>query len=139
MTKASRLVSALFVIALVVGAFLWDAPPVFSDPQQWKITSVKLCRSRSGSLASAVHVAGSYPVYSFFIPRPVWTVNGSVVEAQPVYAQGRLVEFQLLDATSLLKPGAKNTIKLSLPDQNNAKVFLFQENRILAGECYEFF
>ncbi len=78
-------------------------------------------------------------MYSFFIPRPVWTVNGTVVEAQPVYEHGRLVEFQLTGAAEYLKPGEKNTIKFSLPDQTGVKVFFFQDKRLPAGECFEYF
>jgi hypothetical protein len=137
--KSARLVSALSLTAFLVGVFLSEGPPVFSASGQWKITSVKICRSRSGAFLSTVQVIGSFPVYSFFVPRPVWSVNGTVVDVQPVYAQGRLVQYDLLNAASLLKPGAKNTIKFALPDHNSTKVFLFQDDRIPNGDCFEFF
>ena len=82
---------------------------------------------------------GNYPVYSFFIPRPVWTVNGTVVESQPVYERGRMTSFELFNVAAYLKSGAKNTIKFSLPDQNASKIFLYDETRPAPGECYEFF
>jgi hypothetical protein len=106
---------------------------------QWKITSVRLCRHSSGALAHVIEVIGQFPVYTFFIPRPVWTVNGSVVEAQPSYEKGRLVSFKLLDAAQHLKSGSNNTVKFSLPDHNGSKVFQFDQSRPAAGECYEFF
>lgn len=130
----------LFVLIIVLGgvSFL-GAQSGAPSSGKWKITSIKICRHRSGALLPSVNVIGNYPVYSFFIPRPVWTVNGSVVEAQPVYDHGRLVEFQLVDASALLKSDTKNTIKFSLPEQNQAKVFHFSESRIKTGECFEFF
>jgi hypothetical protein len=137
--KSARLLSAFLALILLNCLLLAHAPEVFCASGQWKITSVKICRSHSGSLAPTVQAIGSYPVYSFFIPRPVWTVNGSVVEAQPVYEHGRLVEFQLTGAAEYLKPGEKNTIKFSLPDQTGVKIFFFQDKRLPAGECFEFF
>lgn len=139
MMKSACLVSALSMIAVCWSHILFGAPPAYSASGQWKITSVKICKNRSGGLEPTLRIIGSYPVYSFFIPRPVWTVNGTVVDAQPVYEHGRLAEFQLLGASSLLKTGEKNTIKFSLPDQNSSKVFNFIENRLRPGECFEFF
>jgi hypothetical protein len=78
-------------------------------------------------------------VYTFFIPRPVWTVNGTLVDAVPIHRQGRLVEFQLLNAASYLKPGQRNTVKFSLPDQTFSKVFLLDDKTPANGDCYEFF
>lgn len=137
--KSARLFAAVIALILVNTLLLADLPEVFGASGQWKITSLKICRSRGGSLSPSISAIGSYPVYSFFIPRPVWTVNGSVVEAQPVYEHGRLVEFLLTGAAQYLKPGEKNTIKFSLPDQTGVKVFMFQDSRMRAGECYEFF
>jgi hypothetical protein len=138
MLKPGRLV---FVIATIIlaGLFLPKEEPVFSAPSQWKITSLQVCRTRSGALDPTLRVLGSFPVYSFFIPRPVWTVNGAVVDAQPVYDHGRLVEFHLLSSSGHLKSGSKNNIKFALSDSNGAKVFFFDSSRIPAGECYEFF
>jgi hypothetical protein len=110
-----------------------------SVPNRWKITSVKICRSPGGAIYPSIEAIGSYPVYTFFIPRPVWTVNGSVVQAKPVYANGRLVSFQLFDAASKLNPGTKNTVKFALPDQNGSSVFLYDHSQVPSGECYEFF
>jgi hypothetical protein len=90
-------------------------------------------------LVPDIEVIGNYPVYSFFIPRPVWTVNGNVADAKPVYQQGRLVAFQLLGAASLLKSGTKNNVKFSLPDQNGSRTFQYDQTRPAAGECWEFF
>jgi hypothetical protein len=137
--KPSRLVFVLASVALLIGLYLSHAPLVLSVSGEWKITSIKVCRSSGGTLVSRVQAIGSYPVYSFFIPRPVWTVNGALVDAQPVYDRGKLVEFTLLGAVEHLKSGAKNSIKFSLPDQTGAKVFYFNESKVLAGECYEFF
>jgi hypothetical protein len=78
-------------------------------------------------------------VYSFFIPRPVWTINGTVVDSQAVYERGRLIAFELFNAAAYLKSGAKNTVKFSLPDQNASKIFLYDDTRPAPGECYEFF
>jgi hypothetical protein len=137
--KSARLLAACSAFILLNTLLPAHAPEVFGASGQWKITSLKICRSRGGSLSPAIAAIGSFPVYSFFIPRPVWTVNGSVVEAQPVYEHGRLVEFQLNGAAQHLKPGEKNTIKFSLPDQTGVKVFLFQDKRLPSGECFEFF
>jgi hypothetical protein len=125
-------------------AFLFSGTPaVFSQgsssPGPWKITSVKVCRTSAGTLVSSFSVIGTFRVYSFFIPRPVWTVNGTVVDAKPVYDKGRLESFQLLDATPLLKSGTRNTVKFSLPDQHASKTFYFDDAKPQAGECWEFF
>ena len=137
--KHPRFVFVLASVALLVGLYLCQAPSVFSVSGEWKITSIKVCRSSGGTLNPRVQAIGSYPVYSFFIPRPVWTVNGALVDAQPVYERGRLIEFTLFGAAEHLKSGAKNSVKFSLPDQTGAKVFYFNESKVLAGECYEFF
>ncbi len=139
MMRSARFLVVAFISTalLAVSSLSEGADSTLST--QWKITSVKLCRNRGGSLSSNVDAIGNYPVYSFFIPRPVWTVNGSVVESQPIYERGRLISFELFNAAAYLKTGAKNTIKFSLPDQNASKVFLFDETRPAAGECYEFF
>jgi hypothetical protein len=139
MIRSVRLLVIAFIsTALLVVSFSSQGADT-APSTRWKITSVKLCRDRGGALSSNIDVIGTYPVYSFFIPRPVWTVNGSVVESQPIYERGRLTAFELFSAATYLKSGAKNTIKFSLPDQNASKVFLFDENRPAAGECYEFF
>jgi hypothetical protein len=139
MIRSVRLLVIAFIsTALLVVSFSSQGADTASSTR-WKITSIKLCRNRGGALSSNIDAIGTYPVYSFFIPRPVWTVNGSVVESQPIYERGRLTAFELFSAAAYLKPGAKNTIKFSLPDQNASKVFLFDENRPAAGECYEFF
>lgn len=106
---------------------------------QWKVTSVKICRNPGGTINPTVEVVGTFPVYSFFIPRPIWTVNGTVVDAQPIYDRGRLVAFQLIGAAGFLNTGSKNNIKFSLPDQNSSKVFYYDQNKATAGNCYEFF
>lgn len=106
---------------------------------KWKITSIKICKLWTGSLDRHLEIIGQYPVYSFFIPRPVWTVNGTVVEAQPVQESGKIVAFKLLGASVLLKPDARNSVKFSLPDQTGSKTFYYNTARPLAGECYEFF
>ncbi len=106
---------------------------------KWKITSVKICKLWTGSLDRHLEVIGQYPVYSFFIPRPVWTLNGTVVEAQPVHQSGKIVAFKLLGASALLKPDARNSIKFSLPDQTGSKTFYYNTARPVSGECYEFF
>lgn len=135
--------SALFMVVILLSTALMHCPPVLpADPAgtgQWKITSVRVCRNASGSINPTLEVIGNFPVYSFFIPRPIWTVNGTVVDAQPVYDRGRLVAFQLLNASPYLNSGAKNNVKFSLPDQNNSKVFHYDQNRAGAGDCYEFF
>lgn len=110
-----------------------------SQSDRWKITSIKICRDYRGNLVSDLEVLGFFPVYSFFVPRPVWTINGTAVEAQPIYDRGRLVAFRLLYAASYLRTGTKNTVKFSLPDQNGAKAFRFDRTKVKTGECYEFF
>jgi hypothetical protein len=139
MIRTVRLLVVAFISTalLVVSSLSEGADTTLST--QWKITSIKLCRNPGGGLVSNVDAIGNYPVYSFFIPRPVWTVNGSVVESQPIYEHGRLISFELFNAAAYLKSGVKNTIKFSLPDQNASKVFLFDETRPAAGGCYEFF
>ena len=140
MPRFVRLVLVPYLLsALLAGATWAQAPEGAPSANQWKITSIRVCRDYRGSISSHFEAIGTYPVYSFFIPRPVWTVNGTVVEAQPIYERGRLVSFNLLGASSLLKSGSKNTVKFSLPDQNAAKVFRYDQNRIPRGECYEFF
>lgn len=106
---------------------------------RWKISSVKICRSSGGTVIPTIEAIGSFPVYSFFIPRPVWTVNGSVVEAKPIYSHGRLVAFELLNAAQYLDHGKKNTVKFALPDHNGSRVFLYDHSRVPANQCYEFF
>jgi hypothetical protein len=106
---------------------------------RWKIDSVKICKARTGAIMPSIEVIGHFPVYSFFIPRPVWTVNGNVVEAKPLYSQGRLVAFELLNAGLYLEHGKKNTVKFALPDHNGSRIFLFDHSRVPPGECYEFF
>jgi hypothetical protein len=136
---ASLLVLVLGLISLLSPHSIIYAAEVTPPSGQWKITSIKVCRAPSGSIVSDLEVIGHYPVYSFFIPRPVWTVNGSVADAKPIYQQGRLVAFQLLGAVSALKSGTKNTVKFSLPDQNGSKTFQYEDSRPSAGECWEFF
>lgn len=138
MMKSARLILVVISFTLFAGIST-SQPQGISSSSQWTITSIKICRSRSGSLMPNLQVIGLFPVYSFFIPRPVWTLNGTVVEAQPVYEGGRLVSFTLIGAAVHLKPGQKNIIKFTLPDQNSAKAFLFDETRPVVGECYEFF
>ena len=128
----------LIIVSLLFLTSLLNAQ-TSSTSSQWKITSIKVCRAPSGALVKAIDAIGTYPVYSFFIPRPVWTVNGNLVEATPIYQQGRLTSFQLYGASAYLKPGAKNTVKFSLPDQNASKTFVYDESRPAAGECWEYF
>jgi len=140
MKRSACLTGAVISLTVTMALLSWCfAASTTTSSGQWKITSVKICRSSTGSIFPSVDAIGSYPVYSFFIPRPVWTVNGSVVEAKPSYENGRLVSFQLLGATDKLNPGTKNTIKFALPDQNGAIIFLFDHSQISNGECYEFF
>ena len=140
MPRFVRLVLVPYLLsALLTGAVWAQAPESAPSANQWKITSIRVCRDYRGNISPHCEAIGTYPVYSFFIPRPVWTVNGTVVEAQPIYERGRLVAFTLLGAAPLLKSGAKNTVKFSLPDQNAAKVFRYDNSRIPRGECYEFF
>ncbi len=110
-----------------------------ADTNEWQITSIKVCRDYRGNLIRNLEIIGRYPVYSFFIPRPVWTVNGTVVEAQPIYERGRLVAFRLLGAAVLLSPTGRNTVKFSLPDQSGSKIFRYDKSKPPPGECYEFF
>jgi hypothetical protein len=140
MTKPiySFLVALSLSLVLITVSVTYAAPKA-SVSNRWKITSVKICRSSGGSVYPAIEALGTYPVYTFFIPRPVWTVNGSVVQAKPVYENGRLVSFQLFDASRRLNPGTKNTVKFALPDQNGSSVFLYDHSQIPAGDCYEFF
>ncbi len=139
MIRSVRLLVTAFALTafLVVPLSTLGAYP--NLPNKWRITSIKLCRSRGGTLIPNVDAIGNYPVYSFFIPRPVWTVNGTVVEAQPIYEHGRLTAFELFNAAAYLKSGSKNTIKFALPDQNASKVFVYDETRPAPGQCYEFF
>jgi hypothetical protein len=110
-----------------------------SSSSPWKITSVKICKTPYGSLRASIEAIGSYPVYTFFIPRPIWTVNGNIVEAVPVYQHGRLVAFELLNSSSYLNSGSKNTVKFALPDINGVRVFFYDSSKFGPGECYEFF
>ena len=140
MTRSAYLAALAILIAvslLVCSASL--AADSTQTSGRWKITSAKICRTSGGVVISTIEVIGNYPVYSFFIPRPVWTVNGNVVEASPVYAQGRLIAFQLLNASPYLDHGKKNTVKFALPDHNGSRVFLYDHSRIPDGQCYEFF
>ncbi|MGB6067349.1 MAG: hypothetical protein WBG50_21290 [Desulfomonilaceae bacterium] len=139
MIRSVRLLVAAFVLTAFLVVPLLTQGADSNLPSKWKITSIKLCRTRGGTLVSNVDAIGIYPVYSFFIPRPVWTVNGTVVEAQPRYEHGRLTAFELFNAAAYLKSGSKNTIKFALPDQNASKVFVYDENRPAPGQCYEFF
>lgn len=123
----------------LAGAAQSQTADVSSSQSTWKINTVRICRSASGVLMPTISAIGSYPVYTFFVPRPVWTVNGNVVEAVPVHRQGRLVEFQLLGGAAYLKSGQKNTVKFSLPDQSFSKVFLFDDKTPTNDDCYEFF
>ncbi|MEW6348366.1 MAG: hypothetical protein AB1646_04850 [Thermodesulfobacteriota bacterium] len=112
-------------------------PPDLSN--QWKIRSIRVCRDHRGTVIPHLDVVGSYPVYSFFVPRPVWTVNGTVVDSRPVYTSGQLTAFTLIGGVGLLKSLTKNNIKFSLPDQHAAKVFHFDERRVPTGDCFDFF
>ncbi|MEJ2718190.1 MAG: hypothetical protein P8182_13810 [Deltaproteobacteria bacterium] len=140
MLKFYRIWLILFVFTAFLASMSIGRAADESGAQNfWKITSIKVCRDYNGNVLPDVEALGSYPVYSFFIPRPVWTVNGIVVEAQPIYETGRLVAFRLFRAGSLLKPDSRNTVKFSLPDQNGSKVFRFRNTRPRPGQCYEFF
>ncbi len=132
------LIFQVVLVALTGFAHL-EAADGTASSTQWKITTVKVCRSTAGVLIPTLEVIGNYPVYSFFIPRPVWTVNGTVVDAQPLYQHGRLILFQLFNAGPYLKSGAKNTVKFSLPDQTSSKVFFLDQATPAPGDCYEFF
>lgn len=129
----------VFVICLMVnhGAVLGVAQDASSNP--WKITSVKICKSSGGAIYPSIEAIGVYPVYTFFIPRPVWTVNGIVVESSPIYQSGRLAAFQLVNAAPNLKVGTKNIVKFALPDHNGSRVFIFDPSKFAPNECYEFF
>lgn len=140
MKRIAGFLLALFIAsALLLSHSSLLSAQTASSSSRWKITSIKVCRTSSGALASSIDALGVYPVYSFFIPRPLWTVNGNLVDATPIYHQGRLVAFQLYGAAEYLKSGAKNTVKFSLPDQNASKTFTFDENRPATGQCWEFF
>lgn len=141
--EMTGLVSRL-AVALVVALLFCSLSETCSAEQtlssrRWRITSIKVCRSSGGTLYPSIQAIGSYPVYSFFIPRPVWTVNGTVVDAKPIYQNGRLVAFDLYNAALKLNPGTKNTVKFALPDHNGSLIFLFDHSQVTAGECYEFF
>jgi hypothetical protein len=135
MMRSARLLIPLALLAISITTSAIAA----EVSGQWKITSVRLCRSSSGTLSPVIEANGLYPVYTFFIPRPVWTVNGTVVDAQPYYDKGRLIAFKLLNAAQYLKSGSKNTVKFSLPDQNGSKVFQYDQSKPAPGECYELF
>jgi hypothetical protein len=138
MLYRSRILLLLF--SALVFLHPWSAVAADDSSQgKWRITSVKVCKGYRGAINPHIVVSGSFPVYSFFIPRPVWTVNGIVVEAQPLYERGGLTGFRLLGAAPVLRTGAKNTIKLSLPDQNAAKIFRYDSRKPPPGDCYEFF
>jgi hypothetical protein len=140
MTRSYRLLIAPIVVVLLFYSFSACCFAAFSSSSgKWKITSIKVCRLRSGYLNPHVEALGQFPLYSFFVPRPVWTVNGTVVEAQPIYDRGKLISFRLLSAAGLLKSKAKNTVKFSLPDQNASKTFYYDKAKPPADECYEFF
>lgn len=133
------IIVAVAILTIVSCAAVPEAKAQPLSAQRWKITSVKICRSTGGGIYPTVQAIGSYPVYTFFIPRPVWTVNGSVVEGKPVYQHGRLTAFELFDAATKLNPGTKNTVKFALPDHAGSIVFLYDHSQIPPGECYEFF
>jgi hypothetical protein len=129
----------LMILAALTGFSPLKAADGPSSSTQWKINTIKVCRSSGGILIPTLEATGNYPVYTFFIPRPVWTVNGIVVDAQPIYQHGRLILFQLINAGQHLKVGAKNTVKFSLPDQTSSKVFFLDQSTPAPGDCYEFF
>ncbi len=137
MLNAPRRLFVPVILAVVLAGL--SAGRAADDSNNWQITSIRACRDHYGNLHPTLEAIGRYPVYSFFIPRPVWTVNGTVVESQPQYERGALVSFKLLRAGHLLKPGTRNIVKLSLPDQNTSKIFRYDETRPRRGECYEFF
>ncbi len=140
MTMSTKLAVASLLLSFFVAEPLHcHAAEVTPPADQWKITSIQVCRNPGGAVDSTVDAIGTYPVYTFFIPRPVWTVNGNLVDATPVYHQGRLTAFRLLNAAMHLKSGTKNTVKFALPDQNASRSFFYDQNAIPAGECYEFF
>jgi hypothetical protein len=129
----------LIILAAFMGLYPVEAADAPASASQWKISTVKVCRSSGGIVIPTLEVIGNFPVYTFFIPRPVWTVNGVVVDAQPIYQHGRLILFQLINAGQHLKVGAKNTVKFSLPDQTSSKVFFLDQSTPTPGDCYEFF
>jgi hypothetical protein len=140
MPSLSRALIALFLLgALAAGLLIAHAAELVSPSQQWKITSVKVCRDNRGTLFPHLDAMGHFPVYSFFIPRPIWTVNGLAVEAQPLYERGSLIGFRLFGAASVLNSGTKNTVKLSLPDQNASMAFRYDQTKPAPGQCYEYF
>ncbi len=125
-------------VAIILPVILQAAEPQDLSTQ-WKIRSIRVCRDQRGYLIPSVEVLGSYPVYSFFVPRPVWTINGTIVDSRPVYTSGQLTSFTLVGAEALLKNLTKNSIKFSLPDQHSAKTFHFDDRRIPTGGCFDFF
>jgi len=139
MTSVRVFLLGLVILAAIIGLAPLKAADDPSSSTKWKINTVKVCRSTGGILIPTIEATGNYPVYTFFIPRPVWTINGIVVDAQPLYQHGRLTLFQLLNAGQHLKVGAKNTVKFSLPDQTSSKVFFLDQSTPAPGDCYEFF
>jgi hypothetical protein len=140
MTMSTKLAIASLLLCILVAAPLYcHAADVTQPSDKWKITSIRVCRTSGGSIDPMVDAIGTYPVYTFFIPRPVWTVNGNLVDATPIYQHGRLIAFRLMNAATHLKSGTKNTVKFALPDQNSSRAFLFEQSAIPAGDCYEFF
>jgi hypothetical protein len=129
----------LIVAAVLALPMILDAADSPDLSNQWKIRSVRVCRDHRGTLMPQVDVLGSYPVYSFFVPRPVWTINGTIVDSRPVYTSGQLTAFTLVGAEILLKNLTKNSIKFSLPDQHSAKTFYFDDRRVPSGGCFDFF
>ena len=142
MNKFLRIFFASLLLFTLTGVFsisasLGQTGGATANP--WKITSVRICKNTSGAVNSSIEAIGNYPVYTFFIPRPIWTINGVTVEAVPIYEHGRLAAFQLLNSASYLNSGAKNTIKFALPDHTGVRVFFFDSTKLKAGECYEYF
>ncbi len=129
----------LFTLTGVCPLGVGHAQSSATSASPWKITSVRICKNPSGSVNSSIEAIGNYPVYTFFIPRPIWTVNGVTIEAVPIYQHGRLASFQLLNSGPYLKSGAKNTIKFALPDNTGIRVFFFDSTKLKPGECYEYF
>ncbi|MFC1833898.1 hypothetical protein ACFL2Q_04080 [Thermodesulfobacteriota bacterium] len=138
MPIASRILFVLPALIGLLAGFVFPAPAT-SAGSKWQITSIRVCKDYRGTVIPHVQAIGNYPVYSFFIPRPVWTVNGTIVDAQPVYDRGKLVSFKLISCSHLLKSGVRNTIKFSLPDQNASKTFRYDHTKAPPGDCYEFF
>ncbi len=142
MNKLLRICFATLLLFTLTGVCSFEfgrAQSGAATSNPWKITSVRICKTASGSLSSSIEAIGTYPVYTFFIPRPIWTVNGVVVEAVPLYEHGRLVSFELLNSSSRLNSGAKNTVKFALPDHSGVRVFFFDSTKFKPRECYEFF